>query len=471
MGFRRQRWGLRVLSIYLILGFNLAACQVRTPAAPTAIANPIATSTSALTATPAPPPDTFWVDPSEDLGEISKFVLGANNGPMFFLGSANIEPAKNSGIAFLRSNGGTAADRIDIQPFWIDLLMNEARLMGAEPSIMVPLLAGTPEKAAAIVQYANIEKQYGIKYWTIGNEPNDYPKDPALLSRGLNAVTSAQLWHDFAVAMKAVDPTIKLYGPDLGQYKKGDPDFDPKDNQGRNYLQEFLKINGDIVDIVTVHRYPFTVCQGCKNPVPTTPAGLLANTPEWDNIIPDVRSVVKEVTGKELPVGVTEFNSVNSNLHSSDLSPDGFYNAIWLADVLGRMIRHRPEMLAYWLLKSGSGDGHGLMDSYNLRPTYYVFQLYKQFGNHLLAANSPDDLVSVFAAKRDDGSVTVILVNRGDTAVTKPLKLENGDALWLSEGYLLDKDHKASAISPSAFKNGDPVELPGYSATLFIFKP
>ena len=470
MGSRKQHRVLLALTIYLVLGLNLTACQAKPPVTPAPTAIPAATSTPALTATPVPPPDAFWVDPGQDLGPISKFVLGANNGPMFFLGSANIEPAKNSGIAFLRSNGGTAADRIDIQPFWIDLLMNEARLMGAEPSIMVPLLAGSPEKAAAIVQYANIEKQYGIKYWTIGNEPNEYPKDPALQSRGFNAVTSAQIWHDFAVAMKAVDPTIKLYGPDLGQYKKGDPDFDPKDKQGRNYLREFLKINGDIVDIVTVHRYPFTVCQGCKNPVPTTPAGLLANTPEWDNIIPDVRSVVKEVTSKELPVGVTEFNSVNTNLHSSDLSPDGFYNAIWLADVMGRMIRHRPDILAYWLLKS-TDAGHGLMDSYNLRPTYYVFQLYKHFGNHLLAANSPDDLVSVFAAKRDDGSVTVILVNRSEAVVKRPLRLESGDALTLSEAYLLDKDHQASAVALLAYKNGDPVEVPGYSASLFIFKP
>ncbi len=471
MGFRKQHRGLLALTIYLVVGLNLAGCQVKTPIIPAPAATSALTSTPALTATPAPPPDAFWVDPAQDLGEISKFVLGANNGPMFFLGSANIEPAKNSGIAFLRSNGGLAGDRTDIQPFWIDLLMNEARLIGAEPSFQVPLLAGSPEKAAAIVRYANIEKHYGIKYWTIGNEPNDYPKDPALQSRDLNAVTSAQLWHDFAVAMKAADPTIKLYGPDIGQYKKGDPDFDPRDKQGRNYLQEFLKVNGDIVDIVTVHRYPFMVCQGCKNPVPTTPAGLLANTPEWDNIIPDVRSVVKEVTGKELPVGVTEFNSVSSNLHGSDLSPDGFYNAIWLSDVLGRMIRHRPEMLAYWLLKSGGDEGHGLMDSYNLRPTYYVFQLYKQFGNHLVAANSPDDSVSVFAAKRDDGSVTAILVNRAETAVKKPLKLGNGDALKLSEAYLLDRDHQASAITPSAFTNGDPVELPGYSASLLIFKP
>jgi O-glycosyl hydrolase len=144
--------------------------------------------------------------------------------------------------------------------------------------------------------------------------------------------------------------------------------------------------------------------------------------------------------------------------------------ALWLADVMGRMIRHRPEMLAYWLLKNNNA-GHGLMSSYDLRPSYSVFQIYKQFGNHLLAANSDEAMVSVFAARKDDGSVTVIFVNRGEAAVKKPFMLENGDALKLAEVYLFDKDHKAEAVTLPAFKNRDQVELAGRSVTLFIFKP
>ncbi len=34
------------------------------------------------------------------------------------------------------------------------------------------LLDGTPEKAAELVRYTNIEKKYGVVYWSIGNEPN-----------------------------------------------------------------------------------------------------------------------------------------------------------------------------------------------------------------------------------------------------------------------------------------------------------
>jgi len=465
-GRNRYSRSLAHLSIYLFLALSLAACQAQPAAIPAVTATLANTATPASTATPAPPPGTFWVETTQDLGEISKFVLGANHGPLWALGPGNIEPVKNAGVTFLRWPGGAWGDHNDIQPFYIDLYMNEARIAGAEPSITVRLPNSTPEAAAALVRYVNVDMQYGIKYWSIGNEPSLYEQDTSLKGQAWDAVTYAKRWREFALAMKAADSTIKLYGPDTHQFK-GDPAFDPKDSQGRDYLREFLKVNADLVDIVSVHRYPFSPCLTCK---PLTPADLLANTPEWDDIIPNLRRVVKDVTGKDLPVGVMEYNSNTSNIVTAEASPDSFPNAIWLADVLGRMIRHRPDMLAYWQLKS-TGSGHGLMDSYNLRPTYYVFQIYKRFGNHLLAAQSPEDMVSVFAARKDDGTITVILVNRGETAVTKPLKLEQGDALKLGEARLFDKEHKAEAVTLPAFTNGAPVELAGYSVTLLVFNP
>jgi hypothetical protein len=164
-----------------------------------------------------------------------------------------------------------------------------------------------------------------------------------------------------------------------------------------------------------------------------------------------------------------EFNSNSSNVAGGKTSPDSFYNALWLADVLGRMIRERPDMLAYWQLKSAN-NGFGLMDSFNLRPTYYVYQLYKNFTGHLLAASSDTPYVSVFASRRDDGSLALILVNLNDTAVQKPLQLANGDQLAIQEAYLFDATHKADAITPPAFTNGDEITLPAESVTLYILK-
>jgi hypothetical protein len=412
------------------------------------------------------PSGVMVIDTASDLGEISPYVLGVNYGPWAGLGVNNLEPAKNAGITFLRWPGGNWGDRNDIQPWMVDNYITQAKMMNAEPSFTLRLPGSTPEAAAGWVRYVNIEKQYGVKYWSIGNEPSLYEADTSLGDQAMDAVTAAKRWREFAQAMKAVDPTIILYGPDTNQFT-GDPAFDPKDSAGKDYLREFLKLNADLVDIVTVHRYPFPSCRTCG---PPSKAELLANTPEWDDIIPSLRRVIKEVTGKEMPVGIMEWNSNWSNVSGAETSPDSFLGALWTADVLGRMIRQRPELLAYWTLKTGTPDaGHALMTSFTNRPSYYAYQIYKRFGNRLLAANADDPMVSLFAAKRADGAVTAIFVNRGDAAVKMILRLEKGESLALTEAWLFDETHNAEAFEPPAFQSGDPVELAPLSVTLLVF--
>jgi Glycosyl hydrolases family 39 len=430
--------------IYFLIVLTLIACQAKS-------------SDTVPSVTVTPPDDAFWIDPSQDLGEISKFVLGASHGPWTELGVNNLEPARNGGITFLRWPGGNWGDQNDVQTYQIDNYIIQAHMMGAEPSIVVRLPGSSPEQAAEIVRYTNIEKKYGVKYWSIGNEPSLY--------KNYSIEKYNQDWRAFAIAMKAVDPTIKLYGPDIHQFRGGST-IDPREGISRELLIAFLKENGDLVDIVAVHSYPFPTCLNCGNP---SIEQLRDNTPEWDNIFLNLRGIVKENTGKDLPVAMTEFNSNFTNASGSETSPDGFYNAIWLADVLGRMIRQRPEIIAYWLLKNND-SGYGLMTSFNLRPTYYIYQLYKQFGNHLLKANSPEQYVSLFAARRDDGTITAIFVNRSDQAVSSSFKLENGDALNLKNANLFDSDHNAEAITPPAFKNGGVINLPAFSVTLYLLK-
>jgi hypothetical protein len=446
---------LGFLAFVIIGGFGLAGCQT----------GPALTATP--TDSPTPPQGVFYVDPAKDQGAVGKYILGANL--YHGIGVNNSDAAKNSGISFLRWPGGNWGDQNDIQLFAVDLYIKQAALMGATPSICVRLPNSTPEQAAALVQYANLDKKYGIKYWSIGNEPSLYESNINFKDQSWDAVSYAKRWREFAVAMKKVDPTILLYGPDIHQFT-GDPAGDPKDHLGKYYLQEFLKLNGDMVDIVTVHRYPFPV--SISSSAAPSVGNLLANTPEWDTLIPNLRRIIKETTAKDLPVGVMEYNSNYTGVAGAETSPDSFFGALWLADVMGRMIRTRADFMAYWEFSSGGdGAGFGLMTSYGLRPSYYVFQLYKQFGNHLLRASSDQAMVSVFAAKKDDGTVTLIFVNRGEAAVTQPLQLEKGDELSLTEAYLFDSTHLATAFPAPAFHNGDPVEVAGYSVMLYVFHP
>jgi hypothetical protein len=415
--------------------------------------------------TPATPPaDVLWVDAAQDLGPLSPYTLGGNHGPWAEFNPYAFEKTIDLGITFMRWPGGNWGDRNDIQNFQVDTYIAQARKIGAEPSFTVRLPGNMPENAAALVRYVNIEKKYGVKYWSIGNEPSlytEYPDD----SENWEPAQYAKRWREFAIAMEAVDPNIILYGPDVHQFT-GDDQAARSEGRSREYLIEFLKVNGDMVDIVTVHRYPFPSCGTCGNP---SWEELRENTKEWSRVFPNLRRLIKETTGKDLPVGMLEFNSNYTNTAGAETSPDSFYSALWLADVYGRMVRERPEMLAIWLLKDNNG-GLGLMTSFELRPSYYTYKIWKQFGSHLLAANSDTEYVSVYAAKRDDGTVTVILINLNDTEVTKPLQINQGNNLKLTEAYLFDTTHNAESISAPSFSNGDEIVLPKESVTLYILK-
>jgi hypothetical protein len=411
---------------------------------------------------PTPEAGSLWIDTTQDLGVINKFVMGGNHGPWAEFNPFAFQKTIDLGITFLRWPGGNWGDDNDVANWMIDNYIAQARKIGAEPSITVRVPGSTPEKAAEMVRYTNIEKGYGVKYWNLGNEPSLYDNHPgkqANMPGGWTPQVYARIWREFAVAMEAVDPTILFYGPDIHQFIGGET-ASPSEGDALDYLVEFLRVNGDMVDVVTVHRYPFPSCNTCG---PPTWEELRDNTSEWSSMLPNLRQIIKENTGKDLPVGVMEFNSNYTNAAGGETTPDSFYNALWLADVLGRLIEDRPEMLAYWLIMSNSA-GHGLTSS------FHVYSLWKKFGNHLLAASSDTQYVTVYEAKTDEGAVTVMLINLNSEEIRKPLKLAKGDAFKLSEAYLFDAGHNAEAVELPAFENGGEFVLPAESVTLLVFK-
>ncbi len=122
----------------------------------------------------------------------------------------------------------------------LDAMVAYARAIGAEPILQVPHLAAdstgapaTAANAAAMVTYANVTKGYGIKYFSIGNEPDLYdsaglpadstkPAIPGYTTDQYCASVTA-----YVTAMKAVDPTIKIVGPDLAyKYQAGNGSYD-----------------------------------------------------------------------------------------------------------------------------------------------------------------------------------------------------------------------------------------------------
>jgi hypothetical protein len=93
---------------------------------------------------------------------------------------------------------------------------------------------------------------------------------------------------------------ISLLGPDIEAFN-ADEDTNPKDAQGRDWLREFLRANGDMVDMVTVHRFPFPL--GDTHPPPKADE-LFADAPQWTPMIQKLRAIVREEVKRDLPVGI-----------------------------------------------------------------------------------------------------------------------------------------------------------------------
>jgi hypothetical protein len=449
--------------LILAAALLLPACQPSGPAAaPHAVEEPALSGLPTPTAIPTPRAGGLFVDAQQDLGSISPLVYGSNYGPWIAVPAEMLGEAAAAATTIFRFPGGEWGDQNDLKSYQIDAFMAFLeRMGGAQGYITARLRGGSAEQAAELVRYTNLEKGYQVRYWSIGNEPTLFAGSHG---SGIDYDTEQfnREWREFALAMKAVDPEITLIGPELHQWSHISA-VQPKDSSGRDWMVEFLKANGDLVDVVSFHRYPFPISAGQNASI----ADLRQNTQEWDENIRVLRGLIHEITGRDLPVAVTEVNSHYSKAIGGEGTPDSHYNAIWWADVLGRLIREGTWMVNHWLITSTGGQGGwGLVGRGELRPSYHVYQLYQQFGDELVQASSDDPDVSIYAARRSDGALTLMIINLAASEIAVPLSIE-GTAAGPAERWLLDLDHKAESTGPFDLSAGT-ILLPPQSVSLIV---
>jgi len=97
--------------------------------------------------------------------------------------------------------------------------------------------------------------------------------------------------------------------------------------------------------------------------------------------------------------------------------------------------------------------------------------MYSHFGTELLTAESNDPLVTVYAAQRADGAVTVLVINLGDDEATKTLAINVFTAGAEAEVWRFDQATEAEQIEPLAYSDGLSVTVPGQSLTVYVIPP
>jgi len=402
---------------------------------------------------------TVTVDASQEIGEISPYIFGINHGPWSEVSLQMTDAAMELDFAFLRWPGGNWGDRYNITKPQIDLYMIQAENWGAVPSVHVRLEGGTPEQAADLVHYANIEKDYDIQYWYIGNEPNlfdDYTPERFNTE-----------WREVALAMREVDPDIMLIGPEVSQFPdttENDPNMSMRDD----WVADFLTMNADLVDIISVHRYPFPLSMAGD---PTSIEQMRNNVPRWSTVVSNLRSIIEETVDNEFPIALTEVNSHWSNSGGSIASPDSYYNAIWWSGVLTTLIHEDVDIVTYFILSSVGANGpFGILDRYEPRPTYYTYLLYTEVGDVRLQSESSDPYITALATVRDDEATTVLITNLYEEDKVVSLDLSGFTDLELQDMRLLSPEIMAESVVADDYLSGNMLNMPALSVIVMIFE-
>jgi Cellulose binding domain/Fibronectin type III domain len=371
--------------------------------------------------------------------------------------------------------GGYVAPNTDFDHF-----MAGVRRAGAQPIVAANYGTGTPEEAAAWVRYANVEKGYGVKYWEIGNEnygnghygaqweADDHPdKSPAQY---------ATLVREHALAMKAVDPSIKI-GAVLttpGEW----PDGITAAGDAGSWNQVVLSIAGPVVDFGIVHWYP----------TGDTAADVLPKTDRLGHALRMVREQARRYAGKDLGIAMTEFNtSYGRNtqpgaLFAADAYATMIANGVFTVDWWNvhngiervSTIAGQPDFHDFGLLSSGTCAEDGTCQPALNTPfaPYHALAMLSRFarpGDQLLAASTSDPLVKAHAARRTDGGLAVMLINQ-DPDTARTAAVDYAGYTPAADARVLRFGNGDTGITTTTGTAGT-VTLPPFSLTTLLLRP
>jgi hypothetical protein len=347
------------------------------------------------------------------------------------------------GTKILRFPGGSLSDEYHWQTNttlnntwqWATSFDDFAAIAGSVNSqaiITVNYGTGTADEAAAWVRYANLTKNYGFRYWEIGNENyGTWETDRHAVTH--DPYTYALEARDYIAKMKAEDPTIKIgvvvtTGEESYVNNRSHPAINPRTGAVHNgwtpVLLTTLKSLNTIPDFVIYHRYE-------QNPTNESDAGLLQSAATWKNDAADLRRQLSDYLGNDggnVQIICTENNSVSFDPGKQSTS---LVNGLFLADSIGNLVQTEFNMFVWWDLRNGyltgknnnpSLYGWRLYGDYGITsvdhepyPAYYVFKLLSHFAapaDRVVEARSQSPLLAAYATRGADGGLRLMLINK-----------------------------------------------------------
>jgi hypothetical protein len=349
------------------------------------------------------------------------------------------------------------------------------KAIGAEPMMQVSKYESA-EKAASVVKYFNVDNDLRIKYWVIGNEPYLIHKVP------IKDISEYIKSH--SVAMRAVDPTIKILIPDEAAYVKELYEALLHDDglsvAGRDE-------NGNwYIDGVTFHNYPnaddYTRSKVAFNSVAKMRGMIMEMIEDMDI----ANEKYQRFGDDKLIWGLTEFNITYHNpddLSATGIAVPSFINGQFWADIFGMCMEYGAFTVTPWCIQESDRDetyfGYvGAPPTFTPHSTYYHMQL---MANHMsgnyVKMNTNHAFVKAFGSKNETSS-TILLMNQSATETiefdfSKVNQESDGNGLKISANAAIKATMKGS-IPPNCTRvyqfdqNGAVVKAMEYTLDMAI---
>jgi alpha-L-arabinofuranosidase len=410
----------------------------------------------ALVAVPGPEVVSVAVDAAHVVRLVDECVFGVNaaiwDGAFAAPETTGLLAA--AGVRTLRFPGGSLANEyhwktnttLDNTWTWatdFDAFAAVATALQAQVFISVNYGTGTPAEAADWVTHANVEKGCGLRHWEIGNEnyglwetdAQAVPHDP---------YTYALRSRDYIAAMKAADPAVRVgvvavTGEDSYANSTAHLAVNPRTGHVHSgwtpVLLATLRSLGVTPDFVAYHRYE-------QGPGEESDAVLLQSAQTWPLDVADLRGQLADYLGDAgagVELVVTENNSVYTRPGKQTTS---LVNALFLADAVGIVLQTEINAFVWWDARNSQehsnnngGDlfGWRAYGDYGViatplvggsssadepYPTYFAFKLLAHFargGDAVVHASSDHPLLAVYAARRHEGPLSLLVINKSPT--------------------------------------------------------
>jgi hypothetical protein len=460
----------------------------------TATTAPAVSAAVSSTVAPAATAATVTVNANTGEGTVPGIGIGANTAVYDgYLTDTALPPLLSAaGIRALRYPGGSVADVYHWQDNSVvpgttyanpddnfDNFMTVAHSTNAQPVITVNYGSGTAAEAAAWVKYANVTKNYGVKYWEIGNEVygngaygSSWEYDTHSTK---NATTYAANAGQYIDAMKAVDPSIKV-GVVLttpGNW----PDGLVASGDTQDWNHTVLSQLGSKMDFAIVHWYPNSSSESQMLGQPR------AQVP---GIMSTLHGLIAQYAGsRQVPVFTTETNS--------GYEDDSAAAAVFAADSYPLWLEQGATNVDWWDVHNGIGsvttdqtggtdyNDQGILSNASCAsggspcepaaetpfPPYFGIAMAGRFlsgGGTMVGTSSSQPLVSAHAVEASNGSLNLMLVNK-DPSTTYQVSLAYNGYSPASSGTTAVYGRAATSITTGTSSSSS-VSLAPYSVTV-----